>query len=135
MKKITICVLATSTIFFVCTAFLQEYDLVKSIERGKSVYTSNCRDCHMEGGIDPQDQYPPLAKADYLTKPSDSLINIVLHGQTGEIVVNGKKYNDEMLAQDYLADAQIADVLNYVRNSWGNKFDVITPQQVKSMRK
>jgi nitrite reductase (NO-forming) len=135
MKKITICALVSATIFFVCTAFFQGYDLAKSIEQGKSVYTSNCTDCHMAGGIDPQDQYPPLAKADYLMKPADSLINIVFHGQTGEIVVNGKKYNDEMLAQDYLTDTQIADVLNFVRNSWGNKFDVITPQQVKSLRK
>ena len=135
MIKIAICALATTTIFLICTAFFQEYDLAKSIERGKDVYTSNCIDCHMAGGIDPQGQYPPLAKADYLTKPADSLINIVLQGQTGEILVNSKKYNDQMLAQDYLADAQIADVLNYVRNSWGNKFDVIAPQQVKSMRK
>ena len=68
-------------------------------------------------------------------KPVDSLITIVLEGQTGEIIVNDKKYNDEMLAQDYLSDAEIADVLNYVRNSWGNKMPVITPQQVKALRK
>ena len=135
MKKILACILTVIIIFFVCTAFFQDYDLAKSIDRGKGVYTANCNDCHMSNGIDPQDQYPPLAKSDYLMKPVDSLITIVLEGQTGEIIVNDKKYNDQMLAQDYLSDAEIADVLNYVRNSWGNKMPVVTPQQVKALRK
>jgi mono/diheme cytochrome c family protein len=60
----------------------------------------------------------------------------VLEGQTGEIVVNDKKYNGQMLAQNYLSDDQIADVLNYIRNSLGNKIpDAITPAQVKAQRK
>ena len=135
MKKVSVCFLTSISVFFVCTAFLQDYDLAKSIERGKDVYTANCNDCHRSNGIDAQDHYPPLAKSDYLMKPVDSLITIVLEGQTGEITVNDKKYNDEMLAQDYLSDAEIADVLNYVRNSWGNKMPVIAPPQVKALRK
>jgi len=89
----------------------------------------------MQAGKDPNDIFPPLAKADYLKKPADSLINIVLEGQTGEIVVNGKKYNGQMLPQNYLSDGQIADVLNYVRNSWGNKMPAIMPPQVTGQRK
>lgn len=135
MKKIAVCAIATISILFVCTAFFQEYDLAKSIERGKDVYTSNCMDCHLADGTATLNQYPPLAKADYLLKPADSLITIILKGQTGEIIVNGEKYNDEMLAQGYLSDAEIADVLNYIRNSWGNKMAVATPQQVKALRK
>ena len=135
MKKIVVCAIATVSIFLVCTAFFQEYDLPKSIERGKEVYISNCIDCHMAEGTATPNQYPPLAKADYLLKPADSLITLILEGQTGEIVVNGEKYNDQMLAQDYLSDAQIADVLNYIRNSWGNKMAAIIPQQVKVLRK
>lgn len=135
MKKITTCIIVTLTLFFICTAFLQDYDLSKSIVRGKEVYVSNCLNCHLADGSATPDRYPPLAKADYLRKPVDSLIIIVLEGQTGEIVVNGKKYNEEMLPQDYLSDAEIADVLNYVRNSWGNKMAAINPQQVKALRK
>ena len=59
----------------------------------------------------------------------------MLAGQTGEVIVNGEKYNDDMLAQDYLTDDQVADVLNYVRNSWGNKMQAIIPAQVKAFRK
>jgi nitrite reductase (NO-forming) len=135
MKKAAVCALAIVSIILVCTAFFQEYDLSKSIERGKEVYIANCMNCHLAEGTATPNQYPPLAKADYLLKPADTLITIILEGQTGEVVVNGEKYNDQMLAQDYLSDAQIADVLNYVRNSWGNKMAAIIPQQVKVLRK
>ena len=135
MKKAAVCALAIVSIILVCTAFFQEYDLSKSIERGKEVYIPNCMECHMAEGTATPNQFPPLAKADYLLKHADTLIAIILEGQTGEIVVNGEKYNDQMLAQDYLSDAQIADVLNYIRNSWGNKMAAIIPQQVKVLRK
>lgn len=135
MKKFTVIIVAVTGIFFICTAFFQEFDLAKSIERGKEVYTANCMDCHMSGGIDTQGEYPPLANADYLQKPVDSLINIILQGQTGDIVVNNKTYNDQMLAQNYLSDEQIADVLNYIRNSWGNKMPAVMPPQVTALRK
>lgn len=82
------------------------------------------------------DVNPPLAKADYLRKPPKTLINIILKGQSGEVVVNRKKYNVAMPAQEYLTDIQIADVLNYSRNNWGNKIPgLITPAMVKAARK
>jgi nitrite reductase (NO-forming) len=59
-----------------------------------------------------------------------------LEGQSGEVIVNGSKYDDEMPEQSYLSDDQIADVLNYIKNSWGNKLpDTITPALVKALRK
>ena len=90
----------------------------------------------MEDGKGTPDINPPVAKADYLKKPAKTLIDVILKGQSGEVVVNGKKYNALMPAQDYLTDIQIADVLNYVRNSWGNKIPgTITPATVKALRK
>jgi nitrite reductase (NO-forming) len=81
------------------------------------------------------DVNPPLAKADYLKKPLAELINIVLKGQSDEIVVNGKKYNTLMPAMDYMDDLQIADALNFIRNSWGNKSPgTVTPAMVKALR-
>jgi len=80
------------------------------------------------------DVFPPVAKTDYLKKEAKHLINIVLKGQEGEIIVNGKKYNTPMPAQSYLSDEQIADVYNYVRNSWGAKAAAILPSQVKALR-
>ena len=120
----------------VLNAGLPNQNLTESIKRGKEVYSLYCQNCHMEDGKGTPDINPPVAKADYLKKPSKTLINVILQGQSGEVVVNGKKYNALMPAQDYLTDIQIADVLNYVRNSWGNKIPgTITPASVKALRK
>jgi len=120
----------------VLNAGLPTQNLTESIKRGKEVYSLYCQNCHLEDGKGTPDINPPVAKADYLKKPSKTLINVILQGQSGEVVVNGKKYNALMPAQDYLTDIQIADVLNYVRNSWGNKIPgTITPASVKALRK
>ena len=123
-----------NALFILCSWFFQS-GTAKSIERGKEIYTSYCQNCHMEDGKGTADVFPPVAKTDYLKKPSKELIKIILEGQSGEIVVNKKTYNGMMPAQSYLTDEQIADVLNYIRNSWGNKIaGTITPIQVKALR-
>lgn len=122
--------------FFLLSSFSPFQPSNDSIIRGKEVYTLFCQNCHMEDGKGTPGLNPPLAKADYLKKPSKKLIDIILNGQSGEVVVNGKKYNALMPAQDYLTDMQIADVLNYICNSWGNKISgSITPETVKALRK
>jgi mono/diheme cytochrome c family protein len=105
-----------------------------SFSNGKEVYINNCQSCHMEKGEGVEGLNPPLAKTTYL-KDTKKIINIILKGQSGEITVNGKKYNTIMPAQDYLTDQQIADVLTYIRNSWGNKYPAVTTAQVKAQRK
>ncbi len=120
---------------FLLSSFEQDPKLKESIKRGKEAYTMYCQNCHMEDGQGMPEINPPLALADYLKKPAKALIGIVLKGQSNEVVVNGKKYNAIMPAQNYLTDDQIADVLNYVRNSWGNKIPgAITPATVKGLR-
>jgi mono/diheme cytochrome c family protein len=107
-----------------------------SIKRGKEVYTANCLSCHMENGMGLEGSFPPLAKADYLMKDPKRAIGIILNGQTEELKVNGKKYSAVMPPQNYLSDEQIADVINYTCNTWGNKTKVkITPAMVKAARK
>jgi len=133
-RTLTICSIVFGIAFMSNTN--PDQDLKKSIERGKEVYALNCQNCHMEDGMGVADMNPPLAKSDFLKKPSKILINTVLKGQMGELVVNGKKYNIAMPAQDFLSDEQIADVFNYVKNSWGNKIPgAITPAMVKALRK
>jgi mono/diheme cytochrome c family protein len=101
---------------------------------GKEVYALHCQSCHMEKGEGMEGVYPPLAKTSYL-KDTKKNIKIILEGQSGEITVNGKKYNSNMPAQPYLTDKEIADVLTYVRSSWGNKYPAVKPAQVKAERK
>src|SRR5688572_4823829 len=126
------------TMFFVGTVSLmsfhiQKFDLKASIERGKEVYDINCTSCHMEKGDGLEGAFPPLAKSDYLMADKARSIKQILNGASGEMVVNGKTYNGEMPAMD-LTDEQVSDVLNYVRNSWGNKGAAVTPAEVKAQR-
>lgn len=115
----------------------QDSSLTQSIKRGEEVYTANCVTCHMQKGEGLEGAYPPLAKADFLTKDKTGKksIEVILNGLSGEITVNGKQYNMPMTPLNYLTDQQIADVLNFVRNSWGNKAKAITEAMVKAERK
>jgi nitrite reductase (NO-forming) len=129
------------TLFIVVTISLmafrettQKFDLKASIERGKEVYNSQCITCHMEKGEGLEGAFPPLAKSDYLMADKKRAVKQILEGVTGEMVVNGVTYNGEMPAID-LTDEQVSDVLNYVRNSWGNKGGAVTPTEVKAERK
>ena len=127
-----------SAFFIPVSAFLffivPDQNLQESMKRGKEVYTLHCQNCHMENGQGLEGVNPPVAKTTYL-KDAKKNIGIILTGQTGEVTVNGKKYNAIMNPLNYLDDKQIADVLNYIRNSWGNKYPAISPAQVKAERK
>jgi mono/diheme cytochrome c family protein len=111
-----------------------QFDLKASIERGKEVYAAQCLSCHMENGEGMEGVYPPLAKSDYLMKDKKRSIDQILQGVSGEIKINGKTYNGEMLPMD-LTDEEVSDVLNFVRNTWGNKGTAIVPTEVRSSRK
>ncbi|HEV8286127.1 MAG TPA: cytochrome c [Chitinophagaceae bacterium] len=111
----------------------KEFDLKASIKRGKEVYIAHCISCHMENGQGIEGLYPPVAKADYLMANKKRSIQQVLYGATGEMKVNGKIYNVPMAGTD-LTDEEASDVLNYTRNSWGNKGGAVTPADVKAAR-
>ncbi len=114
---------------------VQKFDLKASIERGRDVYTAQCMSCHMEQGEGIDGVYPPLAKSDYLLADKKRSIDQLLHGLSGAITVNGKNYDGVMNSFDALSDTDISDVLNYIRNSFGNKGSAVTPEEVKALRK
>lgn len=123
------------TLVLAGSSFIQTFSLPQSIERGKEAYTTYCQNCHQADGKGTPGVFPPLAKSDFLKKPVTAMIDNVLMGQNGEIVVNGQKYNAIMPAQNFLTDENISDILNYVKNSWGNKSTiVVTPAMVKKAR-
>jgi mono/diheme cytochrome c family protein len=131
-RLFTFCLLFTGAASF---AQEQQADLKASIDRGKEIYTAQCMSCHMEEGQGIEDVYPPLAESDYLMKDKDRSIQNVIHGVTGEITVNAKTYNMDMMPFDFLTDQQVSDVLNYIRNSWGNTGEAVTPEEVSTARK
>jgi nitrite reductase (NO-forming) len=112
----------------------QSFDLKASIQRGQDLYTTYCMSCHMDSGQGVEAVYPPLAKSDYLMADKKRSIQQVLYGADEQMTVNGKTYNTPMQGLD-LKDEEVSDVLNYVRNSFGNKGPAVTPDEVKAARK
>jgi nitrite reductase (NO-forming) len=104
------------------------------IAKGKGVFMQTCFVCHQLSGEGIPAQIPPLTKSDYLMADKERSIRIVLQGQTGELEVNGKKYNGTMTPLNYLSDDDIANVLTYVRNSFGNSGDAVTSAEVRRTR-
>jgi mono/diheme cytochrome c family protein len=102
--------------------------------RGKIVYTTYCMPCHQADGNGVPNLNPPLVKTSYVLGDKTKLIGIVLNGLNQEIEINGETYNGVMASHDYLTNQEIADVLSYVRNSFGNKASLIIPQDVKLAR-
>ncbi|MFC0777981.1 copper-containing nitrite reductase [Flavobacterium sp. HJSW_4] len=105
----------------------------EKVKIGKEIFGTTCFACHQSEGQGIPSTFPPLAKSDYLNADSKRAINTILHGLTGEVTVNGKKYNNVMPAQN-LSDDEIANVLTYIYNSWGNNKTEITPEMVKALR-
>lgn len=108
--------------------------LAERIEDGKSIYGRTCFACHQANGEGLPNAFPPLVKSDYLNADVNRAIEFVLKGKTGEITVNGKKYNSVMTAQT-LTDDEVANVLTFVYNSWGNNKKEVTPTMVSTIRK
>ena len=78
--------------------------------------------------------FPPLAQSDYLLNNLEESIRGVKYGMKGEIVVNGKTYNNQMISQG-LDNEEIADVMNYILNTWGNISEkTITENDVENIR-
>ncbi len=107
--------------------------LAETMERGKTVYTQNCLACHQATGAGIPNAFPPLAKSDYLNADVHRAISAVKYGLTGEIKVNGDVYNSAMPKQN-ISDEDIASVLTYVYNNWGNNKTEVTPKMVKEVK-
>ncbi|GAA5493989.1 hypothetical protein Rhal01_00143 [Rubritalea halochordaticola] len=108
-----------------------------TLKRGKESYAMYCAACHGENGKGAgEGNFPPLAGSNWLKGKPDRAIQVVLHGLDGEVTVNRKRYNLAMPPQGQtLNDQQIADVLSFVRSSWGNKEAAVTREQVEIARK
>lgn len=102
--------------------------------RGKAVYDSSCAACHQPDGKGVAGVFPPLADSDFFQQRPYEMAHIVLNGRSGEMVVNGEHYNGVMPPQD-LSDDDIAAVINYVSVELNKGKAVLTPTQVRDMRK
>jgi len=104
------------------------------MEAGKKVYDQYCIVCHQADGAGVPNAFPPLLQTDWVLGDKERLITVVLNGLTGEIEVNGETYNSAMTAHDFLSDQEVADVLTYVRSSFGNEASPVSTEEVAQVR-
>ena len=105
-----------------------------SLERGKTIYTTYCLACHQADGSGVPGLNPPLIKTKWVLGDKKQLIAILLKGMDEPIEVDGEEYSNVMASHAFLKDQEVADVLNYVRNNFGNKASSVTSADVKAVR-
>lgn len=104
-----------------------------SIKNGQTIYVTFCMSCHMEDGKGLPAVYPSLVQTGNL-KDKNKLVQIILKGMRGPITVKGEKYDTEMAGVE-LTDKEVADVINYIRNSWGNKAPLVKTAEIAPAKK
>lgn len=106
----------------------------KLMSAGQNLYVANCSACHQTDGAGMKGVFPPLAKSDFLMADKERSIGVVLKGHSGKIQVNGQSYDGQMPSMSHLSDEQVANVLTFIRNSWGNQGEAVTTAEVKKVR-
>lgn len=111
-------------------------DKAALMAKGQKVFTEYCKTCHQANGQGMPNVYPPLAGSDYLkSTPKGTVAKEVVAGKTGKVKVNGKEYNGVMapLPAKY-TDEDVAAVLTYVYNSWGNPGGTFSAKDIAKVR-
>ncbi|PSR12266.1 MAG: cytochrome c class I [Bacteroidetes bacterium] len=98
--------------------------------QGKNLYTTHCENCHMANGTGLGGNIPPLAQSDYLQTQQQKIACIIRYGQADTIVVNGVTYNEPMAGVKTLNEVQLANLINYLNQAWGNDYGFVTVEQV-----
>jgi nitrite reductase (NO-forming) len=106
----------------------------QQVKAGEVLFKGTCSACHQDTGAGIANVFPPLAKSDYLLADRKRAIGVALNGLSGPVTVNGASYNSVMPPMSQLNDDEIANILTYALNSWGNDGGVVTAQEVKQVR-
>lgn len=102
---------------------------------GSILYNTYCASCHQQDGKGDNSRFPPLAGSDWVTGDKQRLINVILNGLDGEIMVNGQSWQGMMPAHaEFLDDHAIASISTYIRQSFGNKAGPVSSLEVSKVR-
>jgi len=108
--------------------------LDQQVKAGEVLFAGTCSACHQASGEGLPATFPPLAKSDFLMADKRRSIEVVLNGLQGKITVNGQPFDGVMPPQSHLPDDDIANILTYVRNAWGNQGDAVSVEEVRAVR-
>lgn len=126
------------SVFFALGSLIFVYSSCENNEtyyQGHSIYDSVCANCHMEDGTGLKGLIPPLANSDYLRDNQMEVACLIRYGMEGEVVVNGKTYNQPMAGIPYLTDTEIANIINYINHAWGNDYGSIPFKDMRAKLK
>lgn len=101
---------------------------------GKKIYGQYCLSCHMADGGGVQNMNPPVSGTSYVLGDKTRLIKVILNGFSQNVDIDGESYTNVMAPHNFLKDQEIADVLSYIRNSFGNKAGGVSAVEVKNVR-
>ena len=99
-----------------------------------AIYVTYCLPCHQNNGQGQEDRYPPLAGSEWVNGKNENLIRVILFGKQGEMQVNNKTYNQPMPSHYFLSDEQLARVISYIKNSFGNKGRKVNATEINAVR-
>jgi len=108
--------------------------LQDQIQAGQALFSGTCSVCHQATGQGLPGVFPPLAQSDYLKGDIQRTIGVLLHGLNGKVTVNGKDYDSVMPPMNQLNDDEVANILSYVLNSFGNAGGRVLTEDVKKVR-
>ena len=106
-----------------------------SMKRGQAVYSRTCIACHQPTGMGLPPVFPPLAGSEWVSKDASIAVRNIVNGMTGPVTVKGVTYTSMMPAVTTLSEKEIADVVTFVSNSWGNTGPTVTEDEVKAIKK
>ncbi|HVY32238.1 MAG TPA: copper-containing nitrite reductase [Polyangiaceae bacterium] len=107
----------------------------QQIATGQTLFAANCGACHQASGVGLPGSIPPLAGSDFFVKnDKQRVLSVVLNGLSGQVTVNGNTFNGAMPAWNHLSNDELANILTYVFNSWGNSHGVVSPADVARAR-
>lgn len=111
-------------------------NLFKDMPTASVVYSTYCVACHQNDGKGDGNRFPPLAQSDWVNYNTPRLINVILNGLKGPVMVKGQSYNEVMPGHgSFLSDEQVAEVLTYIKSNFNNLPEVVTPAEVSAVRK
>lgn len=110
------------------SAKVQQYHV-----QGEQLYIQHCSNCHQKNGTGLGRLYPPVNASDYMDDNLDKIICLIKHGTSGEMIVNGNKFNHEMPGLPLLSELEIAEITTYIYNSWGRQHGLVDVHEVSQV--
>jgi len=100
---------------------------------GEELYLKHCSNCHQKDGSGLGRVYPPLNTSDFMQENFNEVICLMKFGISGELMVNGKQYNQPMKGISTLSDLEIAEIATYIYNTWDHKKGIVEVREASAV--